>query len=35
MQSGDIIVAYKGEINANIIADTLGLVEAKLLHETA
>jgi len=34
MQSGDIIVAYKGEINANIIADTLGLVEAKLLHET-
>lgn len=33
MHSGDIIVAYKGEINANIIADTLELVEAKLSHE--
>lgn len=33
MHSGDVIVAYKGEINANIIADTLGLVEAKLSHE--
>lgn len=28
-----MIVAYKGEINANIIADTLGLIEAKLAHE--
>lgn len=30
MHKGDIIVAYKGVINANVIADTLGLVEVKL-----
>ncbi|MCB8964035.1 MAG: hypothetical protein H6536_03220 [Bacteroidales bacterium] len=30
MHKGDIIVAYKGTISADIIADTLGLVESKL-----
>jgi len=30
MHKGDIIVAYKGTINADVIADTLGLVETKL-----
>lgn len=33
MHRGDVILAYKGEINAGIIADTLGLVEAKLSDE--
>ncbi len=33
MHKGNIIVAYKGEINATIIADTLGLIEAKLSDE--
>lgn len=30
MNRGEVIVAYKGEINADIIADTLSLIEAKL-----
>lgn len=33
MRKGDIIIAYKGSINAEIIADTLSLVEAKLYDE--
>ncbi|MDX9846182.1 MAG: SiaB family protein kinase [Tenuifilaceae bacterium] len=30
MNQGEVVVAYKGAINAEIIADTLSLVEAKL-----
>jgi hypothetical protein len=30
MNHGEVVVAYKGAINADVIADTLGLVEAKL-----
>ncbi|MDD2549033.1 MAG: SiaB family protein kinase [Bacteroidales bacterium] len=31
MNQGEVIVAYKGEINAEVIADTLSLIEDKLV----
>ncbi|MDY0253945.1 MAG: SiaB family protein kinase [Tenuifilaceae bacterium] len=30
MNHGEVVVSYKGSINADVIADTLGLVETKL-----
>jgi len=33
MHQGNIIIAYKGSVNADIIADTLSLVEVKLNDE--
>ncbi|MDX9770073.1 MAG: SiaB family protein kinase [Tenuifilaceae bacterium] len=30
MNQGEVVVSYRGSINADVIADTLGLVEAKL-----
>jgi hypothetical protein len=32
MNQGEVVVAYKGPIDTDIIANTLGLVEAKLEH---